>query len=391
MIKHVLALASIVFVFLCVGAILSHFIHVPTLWPYLQQLYHVFDNEGELTVESTPSGASVYVNNKFIGQSPVVQKMSSGTYDLKVILDGYQTFARRIAIEKRNTATVEAKLAREYGVLHINSTPSNATIFLDGKRQGQTTPLELKVPLGKYAVRVVKDQFYSFEEDVVVKQGEPTIVEADLVRQVGRLILETTPSGAKAYIGNDLLGTTPLTHDMPVAKYVITLKKPGFRDKIIESNIAADESLEVNVELSERSGSIKLTTNPPGAEIHVNDAYQGETPITFEKKPGVYKVAIKKRQYRELQEEIVIEDNITKNIHRDLDPAIGQIRIDSNPPNARVWVDGEEVGYSPILVNKLQGTYTIRIAKPGYKNFEDQIVVGEGAFIQLKPELEREQ
>jgi sporulation protein YlmC with PRC-barrel domain len=390
MIKQLLSLASIIFVFICVGAIFTQFVDVSSAWSYLEDFYHIFDNEGLLEIESIPSGAAVYINNKFIGQSPLKEKLSGGTYDVKLILEGYQTFARRISLEKNNTTVISAKLSKGYGTLYVSSTPSNAVVFIDGKRQGQLTPLEVKIAEGKYFVKVVKDSFYPFEEEVVVEQDKTMTVEADLVRQVGRIVIETTPSGAKAYIGNDLIGVTPLSHDKPVGKYVITLKKPNFRDRVIEANIAPDETLEITVELAERVGSLKITTNPPGAEVHINDAYQGETPLRIEKKPGAYHVVIKSNRYREVSEEIVVEDNITKNIHRDLEPAIGEFRIDSDPPHAKVWLDSEDIGYTPITINKLPGVYTVRITKPGYQNYVEDIRIKEGAFIQLKPVLEKE-
>lgn len=390
MMKRVLSVASIIFVFICIGAIFAQFVDTTSIWSYFQQLYHVFDNEGVLDVGSVPSGAAVYINNKFVGQAPLTEKLSGGMYDVKLILEGYQTFARRISVEKNNTATIQAKLSKEYGTLHITSTPSKAFVFLNGNRQGQLTPLELKLPLGTYTVKVIKDQFYSFEEIVILDSAQPATVTADLVRQVGRLILESIPSGAKAYIGNDLIGTTPLTQDKPVGKYVITLKKPSFRDKVIEANIAPDESLEIGVELAERAGSLKITTNPPGAEVHINDAYQGETPIRLEKKPGVYQVLIKKEAHREVNEELVIEDNITKNIHRDLDPVLGEFRIDSVPASAKVWLNSEYIGYTPIRSNIPPGIYTVRITKPGYRNFVEEIHIKEGTFTRLQPELEKE-
>lgn len=390
MIKQLLSLASIIFVVVCVGAIFLQFIELPSIWPYFDSLYHIFDNEGILEIESTPLGAAVYIDNKFVGHAPLTEELSNGTYDVKLLVEGYQTFARRITIEKQNTSVIRAKLSKEYGTLHITSTPSNATVFIDGKRQGQLSPLEIKVAQEKYFIKVVKDKFYSFEEEVFVEQGKMMTVEANLVRQVGRIVLETTPPGAKAYIGKDLMGTTPLTHDKPVGKYVITLKKTGFRDKVIEANIAPDETLEITVELTERAGALKVTTNPPGAEVHINDVYQGETPVRVETKPGLYRVLIKKSNYRELHEEIVIEDNITKNIHRDLDPALGEFRIDSDPPHAKVWLDSEDIGFTPITINKLPGIYTVRITKPGYKNYVNEIHIKEGAFIQLKPVLEKE-
>ena len=390
MLKQLLSLASILFVCLCVGAILFQFVDDIPFWSYVQNLYHLFDNEGTLDIDSMPVGATVYINNKFIGQSPLTEKVSGGTYDVKLVLEGYQTFARRITIEKNNTAVVHAKLSKEYGILHVTSTPSNATVFINGKRQGQVTPLELKLPNGRYTVKVTKDKFYFFEEEVLVEQGHPFTIEADLVRQVGRLILETTPSGAKAYIGNDLIGVTPLTQDKPVGKYVITLKKPGFRDKIIETNVAPDEPLDIYIELAEQTGSLKITTTPPGAEVHINDAYQGETPIPIQKKPGAYRVLVKKDGYREISEEIVIEDNITKNIHRELEPILGEIRVDS-PPNAKVWINSEFIGYTPIKSNRSPGIYTVRITRPGYRNFVQEVHIGkDGTFIQLNPELEKE-
>ncbi len=394
MMKQLLSLLSIIFVILCVGAIAAQFIPVEVLWnsfsTFFKEFGNVFNNEGVLEVGSTPDGAAVYIDNKFIGQTPLKKTLTNGTYEVKVILSGFQTYARRIAIEKHNTAALHAKLSKDYGSLHIQSTPSNAIVYIDGKRQGKSTPLELQVAAGKYFIRVEKDRFYSYEEEVQIEQGKTITIEADLVRQVGRVVVETNPPGAKAYIGNDLIGTTPFTHDKPVGKYVITLKKPGFRDTILEANIAADETLDIQVDLIERIGALKITTNPPGAEIHVNDVYQGESPLRIEKRPGNYRLVISKNKFRELNEELVIEDNITKNIHRDLDPVIVEVRIDSEPSHAKVWLNGEDMGYTPVLLHKEPGNYTIRLTRPGYRNYVEEIHVKEGAFLQLKPVLEKE-
>ena len=123
----------------------------------------------------------------------------------------------------------------------------------------------------------------------------------------------------------------------------------------------------------------------------VNDVYQGESPVRLEKKPQVYQLLIKKNGYREIHEEIVIEDNITKNIYRDLDPVLGEVHIDSSPPHAKVWLNSEYVGYTPIRSNIPPGIYTVRITKPGYRNFVEEVHIKEEAFMQLKPELEKEQ
>ena len=171
---------------------------------------------------------------------------------------------------------------------------------------------------------------------------------------------------------------------------MITLKKEGFRDKIIQATIAADETLQITEELVERSGGLKITTNPPGAEVHLDDVYMGETPLPLEKKPGKYRLTIRGKKYRELSEDVVIEDNITKNIHRDLDPVVVEFRIESDPSHAKVWLNGEDMGYTPVILNKEPGNYTVRVTKPGYRNYVEEVRIQEGAFLQLKAVLEAE-
>lgn len=394
MMKKALSVVSILFVLVCIGAILIQVLPLDGLWAsagkFFRQFSTMFSNEGILAVESLPDGASVYVDSAFVGQTPLKKSFSQGSYDVKVVQTGFQTYARRISVEKNQTAMIQAKLSKEYGNIKISSTPSGATVYLDGLRQGQVTPFEMQLSPGKYTIKVERERFYTYEEEVVVDASKTQNVEADLVPQIGKLVIETTPPGTKAYIGNDLLGTSPFTHDKPVGVYVITLKKEGFRDKIIQATIAADETLQITEELVERSGGLKITTNPPGAEVHLDDVYMGETPLPLEKKPGKYRLTIRGKKYRELSEDVVIEDNITKNIHRDLDPVVVEFRIESDPSHAKVWLNGEDMGYTPVILNKEPGNYTVRVTKPGYRNYVEEVRIQEGAFLQLKAVLEAE-
>jgi hypothetical protein len=234
-------------------------------------------------VASNPTGAAVYIDNRFIGETPLKTTLAKGSYDVKVVLSGFQTYARHISIEKNDNAAMHARLSKEYGSLHLTSSPSQATVYIDGKRQGQLTPFEVQLSPGKYAVRVEKDRFYLYEDEIFVEQGKTKTLEADLVRQVGKMVIETVPPGAKAYIGNDLIGTTPFTHDKPVGKYVITLKKDGFRDMIIEATIAADNTASESFILIEKKGCQRISV-PRQAEYRHQNLKTDRWPDSFGKK-----------------------------------------------------------------------------------------------------------
>lgn len=55
------------------------------------------------------------------------------------------------------------------GALKVDSKPSGARFYVDGQLKGQT-PLRIKLPYGKYHLRLNKDNFYEWEAQVELKQ-----------------------------------------------------------------------------------------------------------------------------------------------------------------------------------------------------------------------------
>lgn len=52
--------------------------------------------------------------------------------------------------------------------------------------------------------------------------------------------------------------------------------------------------------------------------------------------------------------------------------------IASNPPEAKVYVDGEYYGTTPVTFNLTPGQYTIELIKKGYENYTSQIDLNPG-------------
>ena len=67
-------------------------------------------------------------------------------------------------------------------------------------------------------------------------------------------------------------------------------------------------------------------------------------------------------------------------VNKTLRPAFGYINISSSPEQgAKVFVDGEYIGLSPIKTDKLKsGTHTVRVMKDMYKMKEQSFVVADG-------------
>ncbi len=131
--------------------------------------------DGLITVITEPTGVEVWLGNRFIGNSPVKEKIvAPGKYEIRLI-DPVQkiTATEEVLIVEGRTVIVEKKMVPGFGSLQVKSVPEDATVYLTvplGK-----TPLnsEFVIP-GKYQLEIRHhDSIYkNSERQVVVSEGE---------------------------------------------------------------------------------------------------------------------------------------------------------------------------------------------------------------------------
>ena len=69
---------------------------------------------GTLIVTSKPRGASVFVNGKLKGQTPLVLRgQSAGSRAVRLDLDGYAAWSRGVQVVADQSTTIDARLSRE--------------------------------------------------------------------------------------------------------------------------------------------------------------------------------------------------------------------------------------------------------------------------------------
>ena len=68
-------------------------------------------HRGTLIVTSQPVGASVYVNNRLAGRTPLVMKaVPAGSRAVRLTLDGYAAWSRGVSVVANQSTTITAKL-----------------------------------------------------------------------------------------------------------------------------------------------------------------------------------------------------------------------------------------------------------------------------------------
>ena len=115
-------------------------------------------------------------------------------------------------IKKADLGYFEDFKKKNLGSLHVYSSPSNAEVYLFGRLRGRT-PLKIdRIVSNIYDLKIVKEFYEVYEEDVYIIPGDTSEVIIELSNEVssGPFVINSTPAGATVLLNNEIIGVTPL-------------------------------------------------------------------------------------------------------------------------------------------------------------------------------------
>jgi len=160
----------------------------------------------------------------------------------------------------------------------IHTIPTGAMIEVEGKSAGTATDGTLVIKdleVGRTYPLVARLPGYEPKQAVIQPHSGGSPVTLELQALAPTLELDTAPTGATVELDGKPAGTTPLTLRSlaPGAPATITFKKPGYHDattKLTVPGPGKETRLIQPLAVSEELARIKLTSDPPGAQIWQN-------------------------------------------------------------------------------------------------------------------------
>ncbi len=181
---------------------------------------------GRLRVTSKPAGASVRIDGKESGVTPLaLPAVRAGGRRVEVVAEGYRPWVGEARVPDGQEAVVAATLERRPGMLVVHSSPAGATVVVDGKQVGRTPSGRLELPEGKHAVRVTLAAHRLAEQQVVLRAGKESVVDLRLEPQAGTLSVTSEPPGATVLLDGGAAGKTPLDLDVPAGRHDVVLDR----------------------------------------------------------------------------------------------------------------------------------------------------------------------
>ena len=136
------------------------------------------DDDVVLSVRTSPSNASVWLDSDYLGTTPLdVEDLAPGTYRLRIDKDGYYSVRRWIEIEPDTALALEIDLQQITGYLAVDVTPPGAQILVGGDR---TTSEVVELPVGSHLVRVRLFGYVEQTARVQIRENRVTRLRVEL-------------------------------------------------------------------------------------------------------------------------------------------------------------------------------------------------------------------
>nr|WP_319539207.1 PEGA domain-containing protein [uncultured Methanospirillum sp.] len=399
----------------------------PTLEPTITvEPTNIGGDTGFLSVHSDPQGAYVYLDGSNQGVTPALIRLySTGTpsHNLVVSKNGYQDWTDHISenpgqgetiyrtaylVKIQPTITVEpTSIGGDSGFFKIDSIPSGADAYVDTDYYGGT-PVLVKIPTTatpSHDIRVTMNGYRDYTEHISTNPGKEQIypILATLVplTQYGSIYVSSDPSGALATLDGGTQYLTPCTFNQVISgMHTVTVSKEGYNQYTtqVQVNFNAQPRVYAPLTKYQKTGTIFVDSVPQGADIKVDNMWQGQTPQQVGNlESGYHTVKLQLSEYQTISQQVLITAGQQTSIRQSLvknPPEIttGSVAVSSTPPGASVSLNTDYQGVTPVsgsldLTDITPGVYTITLTAPQRETFSSTITVIAGQVTPVQAEL----
>ena len=136
--------------------------------------------DAKLQVNSIPRGANVTVNGRYRGQSPISLALSPGIdYVIGLSKAGYGSTRRQVRLDAAASESITVDLSARTGRLTVNVSPSDATIYVDGRARSSGSGT-FNLSSEPHRIEVRKNGYESWSRAVTPRPGYPQTMSARL-------------------------------------------------------------------------------------------------------------------------------------------------------------------------------------------------------------------
>ena len=203
-----------------------------------------------------------------------------------------------------------------------------------------------------------------------------------LAGKTGDLVISSDHAGAIVEIdGKRVAGETPLTLKWFAAGEHRIVVRKGKWYGAQKITVAPDDISKVTIRMQDEHGSLKVFSDPAGAEIVIDNKTIGVTPLKIiNVDAGERSMELLLQGYTTFKSNVQITTNETQNISVTLKP-LAFISVKAQPASASIIINGTLAGTGEVSRREVPaGDVSLSIEAPGYDGYKETLSLKPGEF-----------
>ena len=258
-------------------------------------------------------------------------------------------------------ASAPSPLQLDFGYLVIGGvSPKQAEVSINGESR---TPGAYEVSSGPHQVTAKADLYKPFLQTVQVPPGETVTLNVVLKPDFGGLRVDSDPAGAEITLGPLVVGRTPYRNEkIRSGKYIVRLSKDMYLTARREVQVRPERTESITVSLKPNFGTLRVSSSTPEARVRLNKSglALGETKRL---RPGRHTIVLEAPHHYSRQKTFNLKRGQALSFDWPLKAKTGALSISTNPPGARIILDGKTLKRpSPLILKQIKaGPHTIEV------------------------------
>jgi TolB-like protein len=224
-----------------------------------------------------------------------------------------------------------------------------------------------------------------------------TIEDKYLRQWMGGLQIVVLPTEGEVYLNEQFMGKASMEKPLRLnnlleGKYSLRVLAGGYQKQ--EQNIQVQPRTVQNVQMSLQSlpGSIRIESEPSGAEVVINGQKMGATPYSLDNiAQGGYNIELQAENFKPFRQTMKIQSGQLSELKAVMEVIPGQLFVQSSPATAKVFMSGDFMGNTPLLLENIRpGTAPITVKLPGYSDYQEDAKVLPGKKTEMSANMIRQ-
>lgn len=273
-----------------------------------------------LVINSTPTGADLYVDDQAVNQTPYQRELPLGKHSYRLSHDMYLPTAGSILLKPDQKEVINSVLKPDFGKLNILTSPENgAAVSIDGQPTGKITPCTLEqVKSGEHTVTLRLNMYKTASEKITMQAGGDLKLPITLSPTFSEVTINTNPA-SDIYIAGELKGNGKWIGRLLPGFYLFEARKDKYNSVSEKHEAITGQALNLTFQPIAKNGMLKIITTPNDATILLDGVSRGTTPATIRNLlVGDYSLTLSLPNYATINKTIAITEGQTTQMNETL-------------------------------------------------------------------------